>query len=133
VISGYWADSYATGEGFTEQDAKASLRNELRLIPTGEVLPPGRYLATVTSSQWTEIPFRLQLSSRKGVLLSGQVDIDLTTATRTSLVRIGGTADIPLSSNGRTAQVLRPAAAADMELTPAATVERISPYVEVLP
>jgi len=128
VNAGYWFDGYAISEGFSEQLSASTIEVETRPIPTSEVMPAGTYRAVVSSSQWPALPFRLQLSSRGAVRLSGDADLALSASLRTSLVRIGGSATLPLAPTARLRGQRRLTGEADLALTPAGTLLRISPF-----
>lgn len=128
VTNGYWVDGYAAGEGFSERAAQQSLRIEPRLVPAGPVLPAGLYQARVSSSQWVELPFRLQLSSRRPVRLTGDASTDLIVSARTSLVRLGGSVGLSLVPRARVSRVRELRTEATIPLTPVGTISRISPF-----
>jgi hypothetical protein len=130
VEAGYWANGYTDLEGGTTQtisnfdDPSAPLP----LLPGGEPLDAGTYLVVLSSSQWAQLPFELQLTTRQPRALAGSADLVVDMTGRTSLLSCSGTAELPLEPQGRVASVALLAGAADLVLTPAATLSRVSPF-----
>jgi hypothetical protein len=128
VNSNYWAEGYALSEGFSDRLAATTIRTDARLIPVSDIMPSGLYRVVVSSSQWPALPFRLQLSSRGAVRLSGDADLALSASLRTSLVRLGGSVTLPITPTARIRGQRRLSGEAGLALAPAGTLSRVSPF-----
>jgi hypothetical protein len=129
--AGYWVEGYAVFDGGVRQTINNPQRSSEQLpefLPSGEVLAAGTYLAVLSNSQWSSLPFTLHLGTRQPRLLGGEITLDLEVDGRSSMLRAGGVADLPLELNGQLARNTQLAGVSDLSLEPVATMTRVSPF-----
>jgi len=124
VEDGYWDDDYSVidfGGGYSVVDLKEG--EDLILVPpvislefgaaqevdslaiaAAEQRPPGIYTVTVSSSQWPQLPFRLQLLVRADRDLRGVADFTIQ-GTGRLLFDLGGVAAFRIDAVGRLARL----------------------------
>lgn len=132
VECGYWDTGYA------EYDCFRVLRPG-RVLFSGdpddsfepfdaELLPAGRYTFTVSSSQWSKLPYRIQAVVAPQVDLGGQVGGSLNLEGRFTLRQLSGQAVAQLRLEGGVQRTLSMEGIADLALTLRATLIRQSPF-----
>lgn len=128
----YWDVGYAEGDDGSPPSVSQVVRvvrNEIEIAyPIASAVEPGNYLLTVSCSQWPQIPFLFRLLVRPAAVLAGEATVELEPTARTSLVKLGGTADVDLDAEGRIAKVYNLAGEADVTLTPRLSVQVTSPF-----
>lgn len=135
VACGYWERGYAENDclqvsvppagpgGGTVLDPGSAFTS-----PYAGAMPPGKYRMTVSSSQWVQLPYLVQL-----VVLSPTPIEGIAIGKAVPLARLGLSSLLGRSSafslpSGRLAQVLLLSSVSRSEARPTATITRISPY-----
>ena len=99
--------------------------------PFGAIMPPAVYGFTVSSSQWPQLPFCVELAVIPPVtpLVSGLISRAEPVA-RLALVKLEGIAWGSSAATGALAGAKRLSGIADAQAAPLATITRVSPYSE---
>lgn len=133
VFCGYWDKGYAEYDCF-EVTFPARVFGDGSAADDpfdpfyGEVLPAGPYAFTVSSSQWPQLPYRIQLVVYPEPKLSGDVTLSLTPVCRIGLSHLGGVVDLTLDPTGRLPRTNRLSGQAALQLNPTAKIARSSPF-----
>lgn len=133
VVCGYWENGYAEYDCFTltfppritigDADANDPFGSDY-----GVLLPAGPYTFTVSSSQWPQLPYRIQVVVAPQVELAGSAELQLAPQARLSLVELGGQADLRLEPSARIPVTYVLGGEASFELRPQAGLTRQSPF-----
>jgi hypothetical protein len=94
----------------------------------GELMPPGRYVFTVSSSQWPQLPYRIQAIVAPQVDLAGAAEFRLEPQGRLAIQLLRGSADLSLAVTGRIAQTFDLGGVAGLALDVRANLNRQSPF-----
>lgn len=134
VNSGYWERGYTTYDyatrdgGSTVVLASEAEADEPFTSNYGMLLPEGKYWFLVSSSQWTELPYRVQLAvvplSTPGVV----IDMECEVAVRPSLTGSSVTLEMATELTARSARILEPGLLIDEETVVTASPTVLSPY-----
>jgi hypothetical protein len=95
---------------------------------SGELLPAGQYTFVVSSSQWPQVPYRIQAVVSPQVELAGTADIDISGFGRLALADLAGVADLEITPTGRLIEAYDLEGLSDLEIRPQATLNRQSPF-----
>jgi len=135
VACGYWSAGYATFdcqvinlvERLSLGDADPGDPFDISL---GEILPPGPYRFTVSSSQWTALPYRIQLKVQgaPSLSLSGMADLEIEPSLRIGLVKLSGSADLALENSATLGTVALLSGSADITLEGPSLLAILSPF-----
>ena len=133
ALCGYWENGYAEYDCFsltfppriTIGDADA---DDPFGADYGVLLPAGPYTFTVSSSQWPQLPYRIQVVVAPQINLAGSAELQLTAQARLSLVELGGLADLRLEPSARIPVTYALGGEASFELRPQAGLTQQSPF-----
>jgi len=131
VDCGYWETGYAEYDCFLVFPPARNLSGAADdpFDPLdAEPLPEGKYVFTVSSSQWPKLPYRIQLVAAPQLFLAGEVGGRLDASGRLTLVLLQGVAGGQLLTEGSIGRELNLSGTAQIGLVPVATLARQSPF-----
>jgi hypothetical protein len=131
VECGYWDKGYAEYDCFVVFPPARNLDGAADdpFDPLdAEPLPEGKYVFTVSSSQWPKLPYRIQLVAAPQLSLSGEAGGRLDGSGRLTLTLLSGAAGGTLSPVGAIQRELSLSGVAEFSLKPSATLARQSPF-----
>lgn len=96
--------------------------------PYGAVLPAGPYRFTVSSSQWPQLPYCIQIVVIPVGRLAGVATCQSIPRGRLSLSELASTVQLSSLASARLSQGTKLAGVSDMEARPVGVVTRTSPY-----
>lgn len=126
VEDGYWTFGYTETDGKTDATQKVTVVE--KFIPPPALMPPGSYFFTVSSSQWSPLPYTLKIAVAPAARLSGSMDLQLPITGRIAQSRLAGSATLTLQPQGRLIRNWALSGSATLAFTPVATLTRFSPY-----
>jgi hypothetical protein len=97
-------------------------------ISAGEKLPAGPYRFTVSSSQWAELPYRIQFKAEGSPSLSGTATLVIEPRLRLGLAKLSGSADLELDPSGTLGTVANLSGSADLTLEGPSRLDVLSPF-----
>lgn len=134
VDAGYWQKGYATYD-YESRDGGSTvvLASEAQAdLPFtsnfGVLLPPGKYWFLVSSSQWSELPYRVQLAVIPESTPTVLVDMEGLVSARVALAAAGVTVEMATEVKARSVQTIEPAVLVDEETIVTASPTVLSPY-----
>jgi hypothetical protein len=133
VLCGYWDSGYAENDCQFIQvvvPVIEPIKSEDDPFESiyGDYLPPGIYRFLISSSQWPELPYRVQLKILGEPNLAGDATMSLEPTTRLPVSPLGGVIDMSAQSTGRLAVVIDLSGELGLETRPVATIDRVSPF-----
>ena len=134
VNAGYWQRGYATYDyalrdgGSAVVLASEAEADEPFTSSYGILLPPGKYWFLVSSSQWTELPYRVQLAVIP--LSESEAVLEMESQILARAALSAGSVAIEMSTEltARAVQVLEPSILIEGETTITASPTILSPY-----
>lgn len=134
VNSGYWDKGYATYDYETREGGSAVVlasEAEAELPFTsnyGELLPPGKYWFLVSSSQWAELPYRVQLAVVPESTPTIAFDMECQLFARAALAPAFVDIEMKAELIGRAVQAFEPGLLLEGESIVTASPTVLSPY-----
>lgn len=96
--------------------------------PFGRLMPPGDYFFVITSSQWPQLPYRVQIVVAPQPALSTEVEMSTQPSAHLGLLPLAADLDMGTEVGARLVQTLPLQATVEMEAQPSGVLERLSPY-----
>lgn len=134
VACGYWARGYADFDCATVEAPSTTVLgavsdpNEAFGSPFGQLMPAGEYFFVVTSSQWPQLPYRVQIAVAPQPELSTEVEMSAEPSAHLALLSLSLDLNMESRVDARLVQTPPLQAAVEMEAQPVGVLERLSPY-----
>ena len=134
VNSGYWEKGYATydhevREGGSSVVLASEAEAELPFTSNyASLLPPGKYWFLVSSSQWTELPYRVQLAVVPESTPAIIFDMECQLSARAALAPAAASIEMELELAARPVRIVEPSLLVEAEASITASPTILSPY-----
>jgi hypothetical protein len=128
VDSGYWEDDYTVSTASVIVEPIIELLPDIRAALRSAVQPAGTFTLAVSNSQWTEIPYTLQIALRLRRDLRGIAGLRLDAKGRIPVSDASGTAELLLLPAGFIPRNKALSGEALLQLKPRAALWRTSPF-----
>jgi hypothetical protein len=128
VDSGYWEDDYTVSTASVIVEPIIELLPDVRAALRSAVQPAGTFTLAVSNSQWTEIPYTLQIALRLRRDLRGIAGLRLDAKGRIPVSDASGTAELRLLPAGFIPRNKVLIGEALLQLKPRAALWRTSPF-----
>lgn len=134
VNAGYWDRGYATYDyasrdgGSTVVLASEAEAEQPFTSNYGALMPPGKYWFLVSSSQWAELPYRVQLAVIPLITPGAVMDMECVMIARPALAAISVTIEMASDLSARSVQIAEQSLLIEGETTVTASPTVLSPY-----